>query len=125
MTINYASCYHGFSNAVLYLRACYCKFWWVALRTCCARVSPTNPSQALSSELSASGAKLVAVKCDLTKEGEILNMFEHTQSQLGAISVLVNNAGLAHNAPLLTGETRDWREMMEVSSSEACLQCSI
>ena len=77
--------------------------------------------QALSSELSTAGAKVVAIKCDVTKEHGILAMFEQIQSQLGTISVLVNNAGLAHNAPLLTGETSQWREMVEVSFSEVYL----
>ena len=28
----------------------------------------------------------------------------------------INNAGLAHNAPILTGETHYWRDMLEVKS---------
>ena len=58
----------------------------------------------------------MSIKCDLSKEEEILAMFEQIKSQLGGVDVLVNNAGMAHHAPLLSGETSLWREMMEVGS---------
>ena len=72
-------------------------------------------TQALSSELGAAGTgKVVAVKCDVSKEEEVLAMFERARSELGGVDVLVCNAGLAHNEPLLSGNTSQWREMMEV-----------
>ena len=85
----------------------------------CAR--STAKIEVLSSELSVSGGKLVPIKCDVTKEEDILAMFEQVKSQLGVISVLINNAGLSHNAPLLTGETAEWREMMEVNVIGLCV----
>ena len=57
----------------------------------------------------------MAIKCDLSKEEDILFMFEQI-SQLGGVDVLINNAGMAQHAPLLSGETSLWREMMEVGS---------
>ena len=85
----------------------------------CAR--NTAKIEVLSSELSASGGKLVPIKCDVTKEDEILAMFEQVKSQLGVINVLINNAGLSHDAPLLTGETAEWREMIEVNVIGLCV----
>ena len=71
--------------------------------------------QALSSELTASGGgKVVAVKCDVRNEEEVVAMFEKAVKELGGVDVLVSNAGLAHNEPLLTGNTSQWREMIEV-----------
>lgn len=55
------------------------------------------------------------MKCDLTKEDEILAMFRRIQTELGGVDVCINNAGLAHCAPLLSGNTADWRNMLEVS----------
>ena len=72
--------------------------------------------QALSSELGAADSgKVVAFKCDVTKEQEVVALFEKAR-ELGGADVLVSNAGLAHNEPLLSGETSQWREMMEVLS---------
>ena len=72
-------------------------------------------TQSLSQELSASGGKLVAMKCDVRKEEDILSMMREIKSQLGGADICVNNAGLSHNAPLLTSDSEKWREMLEVT----------
>ena len=56
----------------------------------------------------------MAVKCDVTKEEDVLAVFEVAKAQLGGVDVCVNNAGLAHEAPLLSGATSEWRNMLEV-----------
>ena len=73
-----------------------------------------KPTQSLSQELSKSGGKLVAMKCDVRKEEDILSMMSAIKSQFGGADICVNNAGLANDAPLLSGTTEQWREMMEV-----------
>ena len=55
------------------------------------------------------------MKCDLRSEQEILDMFKMIKQNLGGVDVCVNNAGMANAAPLLSGETKDWREMIDVS----------
>ena len=60
--------------------------------------------------------KLVAIKCDMRNEDEIIAMFENIKAQFGGVDVCINNAGLSHNGPLLSGATSDWRNMMEVCS---------
>ena len=66
--------------------------------------------------MSASGGsgKVVAVKCDVRREEEVVAMFEKAVRELGGVDVLISNAGLANNEPLLTGSTAGWREMLEV-----------
>ena len=54
------------------------------------------------------------MKCDVRKEEDILSMMSEIKSQLGGADICVNNAGLANNAPLLSGTTEQWRQMMEV-----------
>ena len=71
-----------------------------------------KPIQSLSQELSRSGGKLVAMKCDVRKEEDILSMMSANKSQFGGASR--NNAGLSHPAPLLTGATEKRRDIMEV-----------
>ena len=72
--------------------------------------------QRLSESLSstAGGGKLVAMKCDVCNEDEIKSVFSSAKDQFGGIDVCINNAGLAHNAPLLTGDTKDWKNMLDV-----------
>ena len=54
------------------------------------------------------------MKCDLCNEEEIKSVFAAAKTQFGGIDVCINNAGLAHDAPILTGETHYWRDMLEV-----------
>jgi len=54
------------------------------------------------------------MKCDVRKEEDILSMMSTIKSQLGGADICVNNAGLGNNAPLLSGTTEQWREMLEV-----------
>ena len=65
----------------------------------------------------ASGGKLVGMKCDVTNEDDVKSVFSYAKDQFGGIDVCVNNAGLSHNAPLLTGDTKDWRNMLDVSNT--------
>ena len=53
-----------------------------------------KPTQSLSQELSKSGGKLVAMKCDVRKEEDILSMMSAIKSQFGGADICVNNAGL-------------------------------
>ncbi|XP_052071671.1 dehydrogenase/reductase SDR family member 11-like [Mytilus californianus] len=71
--------------------------------------------EALKTELSSAKGKVIPVRCDLKNEQDIMDMFTMIKRDLGGVDVCVNNAGLAHAAPLLSGETKDWREMVDVN----------
>ncbi|XP_065892560.1 dehydrogenase/reductase SDR family member 11-like isoform X2 [Dysidea avara] len=77
--------------------------------------------ESLSQELSTSGGKLVAMKCDVRKEEDILSMMSAIKSQFGGADVCVNNAGLSHNSSLLSGTTEQWKEMLEVNVLGLCM----
>ena len=49
-------------------------------------------------------------------EEEIKAAFRVAIEVFGSVEVCINNAGLAHNAPLLSGSTENWKDMLEVSS---------
>lgn len=74
----------------------------------------------MSRELSEAKAdgKLLALKCDVTREEDIKIAFKMAQAEFGGVDVCINNAGLAHNAPLLTGSTSDWKNMLDVSNKQ-------
>ena len=70
--------------------------------------------QLLAKQLSVAPGRLVAIKCDVRKEEEVITMFDEIKTKFGGIDLCINNAGLAHDASLLTGATHEWRDMMEV-----------
>ncbi len=65
--------------------------------------------------------EIVAKPTDLRREGDITQLFETARERFGGTDVLVNNAGLGHHAPLLTGETDKWREMLDLNVLALCV----
>uniref|UniRef100_A0A3B5LPE1 Uncharacterized protein n=1 Tax=Xiphophorus couchianus TaxID=32473 RepID=A0A3B5LPE1_9TELE len=60
------------------------------------------------------GGVLIPFKCDLTSVDEIQSMFAAIKAQHSGVDVCVNNAGLAHPEPLLSGKTSAWKNMLDV-----------
>ncbi|KAG7243112.1 hypothetical protein INR49_016487 [Caranx melampygus] len=81
----------------------------------CAR--DVDKIQKLSAECQTAGLSgvLVPFKCDLTNEEEILSMFSIIKEQHKGVDVCINNAGLGHPEPLLSGKTSSWRNMLDVN----------
>ena len=50
--------------------------------------------------------EMLPVRCDVTNESEVLDMFKVIKEKFGKLHICVNNAGLGHDAPLLSGETK-------------------
>ncbi|CAI5693202.1 dehydrogenase/reductase SDR family member 11 [Oreochromis niloticus] len=73
--------------------------------------------QKLAAECQSAGhpGVLVPFKCDLTKEEEILAMFAAIKEQHKGVDVCINNAGLSHPEPLLSGKTSGWKNIMDVN----------
>lgn len=78
-----------------------------------------RPFQELSVNLNAANCPglVRAIHCDVTKEEDILAMFAAIKAEFGGVDVCINNAGLAHDAPLISGETAAFRNMLEVNNS--------
>ncbi|CAH0557698.1 unnamed protein product [Brassicogethes aeneus] len=71
--------------------------------------------EALSKKLSSERGKLHPIKCDMSKEEEILAAFEWTKQNVGHVSILINNAGTAPQSTLIGGETAAWRQIFDVN----------
>ena len=51
-------------------------------------------------EIKKGGGKAIAVKADVSKAGEVKQLFDETKRAFGKLDVLVNNAGVFRFAPL-------------------------
>jgi NADP-dependent 3-hydroxy acid dehydrogenase YdfG len=65
--------------------------------------------------------KFMAIEADLRDEAAILAMFDEIRGTWGGVDVLINNAGLGHQTPLMTGDTEEWREMLDVNVLALCV----
>ncbi|XP_067866433.1 dehydrogenase/reductase SDR family member 11a isoform X3 [Heterodontus francisci] len=87
----------------------------------CAR--SVDKIEKLAAECESAGyvGTLVPYKCDVTSEEEILSMFSAIKTLHQGVDVCINNAGLAHPEPLLSGRTEFWRNMIDVNVMAMCI----
>ncbi len=70
---------------------------------------------ALASALQAEGVSALVLPADARNPEALESVFADLKSSWGGIDILVNNAGLGRIAPLMSGSTDAWREMLEVN----------
>ena len=66
-------------------------------------------------ELEKLGARAFAVGTDLAERDDILSMIRAVEGALGAIDVLVNNAGIGFHAEALKVTDEQWRRLFAVN----------
>lgn len=76
---------------------------------------------ALCEQMRAEGRVAMAVATDVRDESQVASLFRRARETWGGVDVLINNAGLGHSAPLMTGATELWREMVEVNLLGLCM----
>src|SRR5262249_41307971 len=57
-------------------------------------------ADAVVADITRAGGKAVAIHGDVSRKGDIGRLFAETKTQLGPVSILVNNAGIYEFAPL-------------------------
>jgi 3-oxoacyl-[acyl-carrier protein] reductase len=62
--------------------------------------SSSKEADALVAQLKAGGAAAIAVKADVAKADDVRALFDATETQLGRVDVLVNNAGVLSTQPI-------------------------
>ncbi|XP_060523702.1 farnesol dehydrogenase-like [Cylas formicarius] len=78
-------------------------------------------TEELSKKLSGEKGKLHAVKCDVTSEEDIVQAFKWVKENLGPVSILVNNAGLAQATSLIDGDTAKWKKVLDTNVLGLCI----
>lgn len=66
-------------------------------------------------ELSAAGARALAVAADVTRMGDMRAVADAASTAFARIDILVNNAGIMPLSPLAEGRVSDWTRMVDVN----------
>jgi NADP-dependent 3-hydroxy acid dehydrogenase YdfG len=74
-----------------------------------------------AAQLGPGHGELAGVVADLRDSAQIGELFAALRQRFGGTDVLVNNAGLGHDAPLLSGASDKWREMLDVNVLALCI----
>ncbi|XP_060524561.1 farnesol dehydrogenase-like [Cylas formicarius] len=78
-------------------------------------------TEKLAAELTGEKGKLHAVRCDVTKEEDVVEAFAWVRDNLGPIHVLVNNAGLEQATDLIDGDTEKWKKVLDTNILGLCI----
>lgn len=71
-------------------------------------------AKSLVQEIAALGRKATAIRCDVTREADVVACLKETIATLGKLDVLVSNAGIQRPQPITEMTVDDWDRMMAV-----------
>jgi 3-oxoacyl-[acyl-carrier protein] reductase len=72
-------------------------------------------AQAVAAEAERQGVPALALRTDVTDPADVARLFDQTAERLGAVDVLVNNAGIFQSRPLDDLSAEDWDRVMDVN----------
>ena len=82
--------------------------------------SPEEADETVS-QIEETGQEAIAVQADVSVEDDLVALVETTESDLGAIDVLVNNAGIARPIPIDDLTSAEWDEYVATNLTAAFL----
>jgi len=75
----------------------------------------TKEAEKAAENLKGCGYNIYFATCDVSQENEVRNMISFAAGQMGAIDVLVNNAGIYPRKPLIEMSSRDFEQVISVN----------
>ena len=79
--------------------------------------------QTAVNRIRAEGGEAIGVRCDVTQEDDITNLFERTVEQYGRIDILVNNAAILVPGTIEEMQVRHWDLLYRVNIKGPFLGC--
>ena len=75
----------------------------------------------LAREIEAAGGQSLPIACDVTRSDEVAAAVATAETELGALSILVNNAGVVVSKPLFEHTEADWDHVVDTNLKGAWL----
>lgn len=88
-----------------------------------ANIGGFTEAQKTASEITALGRRSLAIQADVTKKSDNVRMVEETLSRLGALNILVCNAGVVSVASVETMSEETWNITFDVNVKGVFLSC--
>ncbi|MEI6075725.1 MAG: glucose 1-dehydrogenase [Verrucomicrobiota bacterium] len=80
-----------------------------------------DKAEALCNEIQRSGGRAIPVKADMGKPADIDAMFAHVAKELGAVDIMVNNAGIEFRKSAIDFTGEDYDQIMDTNLKGAFL----
>jgi 3-oxoacyl-[acyl-carrier protein] reductase len=84
-------------------------------------LSRSADADAVKAEIESLGRRCTSIRADVSRADEVQRLVETTQSQLGEIGILVNNAGIARPQALEEIAESDWDELIATNLTSCFL----
>jgi glucose 1-dehydrogenase len=78
-------------------------------------VTDPEAAEAVCREIERCGTRAIACKADVSKESDVLPMFDSALHHFGTIDILVNNAGIQRDAPFEEMTLEQWQQVIDVN----------
>ena len=77
--------------------------------------------EARAHEITAAGGKALPITCDVTREADVVAAVARAESELGPLSILVNNSGVVVSKPVLQHSEAEWDHVVDTNLKGAWL----
>jgi 3-oxoacyl-[acyl-carrier protein] reductase len=81
----------------------------------CSRITQDGNLQMVADEIKGLGRAALVIQADVSHPAHVNNMVQRVMDEFGAIDILVNNAAVSINAPLMDTYEADWDRVMNVN----------
>jgi NAD(P)-dependent dehydrogenase (short-subunit alcohol dehydrogenase family) len=71
--------------------------------------------KALKGDIEAKGGKAVVIEADVTDRAAMTRAFDAAEKAFGTVTVLVNNAGIAHGGRAVEMPPEEWRKVLSIN----------
>ena len=78
-------------------------------------VANPDAANAVVEKIKSCGSNAIAVLADVSKEDQVINMFQQTIQQFGTVDILVNNAGLQRDAKFHEMTLAQWQLVIDIN----------
>ena len=72
-------------------------------------------AQEAAAEVCAKGGRAIAVKADVSKEADVLHLFDEAIRSFGRVDVLISNSGMQRDAAIGEMSIEDWQAVIDVN----------
>ena len=77
----------------------------------------TERIERVAVEIRVAGGKAWAVHCDVTEPASVAELAKTAAGHAGPVDILINNAGVAHSAPIAKTRLEDWNRVLAVNAT--------
>jgi 3-oxoacyl-[acyl-carrier protein] reductase len=71
--------------------------------------------KALKDEIEGKGGKAITIEADVTDQAAVARAFDAAEKTLGTVTILVNNAGIAHGGRAVEMPAEEWRKVLSTN----------